>query len=1158
MNRFKWCSILLLLSVLVWGGVATSATLTVPVPYATIQAAVDEAAPTDIILVSAGTYEEQIEITKTLTLDGGGGGGAVIIKSPVTLTKYFQPGSLKNYPVVYVHDCDGVTVKNLTVDGAGRGSTNYRFQGIGFWNAGGTVDHCVVKDIKDTPFGGAQHGVAIYSYSSGTTAYALNVWDCDVYGFQKNAMALNAGDTNPFTVDVRRNIVTGAGATTVTAQNGIQVWTALGTGTVADNVISGIAYDNTSNPTKYVASSILNYYADIDITGNTITGGHMGIYLYDAQGEVSGNDLEIVKVGVSASGILAADPPRAVPSPFDPAEGGGPSGAAGMSLASAATLNVDVSENNVVFSGTDNSGTYGIEFYAGYYSADELAVTANGNTVTGFDFGFEFWQCESGCYAGTFGSLAAHDNSIFGNTTYGMEANVAVDATDNWWGDASGPYHSSNTSGTGNAVSETGDIDFDPYMEDEYEISVVPATALTNCSTPITYTYHIASAGVSGTPIRGYEVKFDVDNAKVTVTDPTPPGDIAELDYLSSVNGTQFYVSDNGGGTYTVSCAILGTTVGRTGEGDLFTVLLTPVAETVGTSAISMVNLKLRDVNNQQIDVTGVGGSIQIDCTLPTMQAIVEAQNQCYKIAPTFSVFTFRDGVALDLAEYKIGTGGTWTTIFSADPDTVWAAPGWALPGFAGLFDGSHTVYFHVKDDAGNWNGEGGLDPPHKLYSWSFVKDTEAPDAPTNFVALPGHNKVHLTWTNPTGDDSWEGVVIKRVAWGDYADYATTEPSYPGPGTGDLVVQTTAAAYDDGRPTRDIYYYAAFSVDCAGNYSAASSTARDRSTSYWLGDIDPDMTPGPPGDGLIGMGDLAPFSTVFGQVEGGGAWNEEGDFGPTDDWSRFGVPDPDNVVDFEDLMIFAMNYGNVLPSGTSGGLIALTGAVPLGEQVSFTLVPVSRENGKTTYAVVMENGSEILKGFSLKVAYGAGNSLEGVTASRDLTGKGSQHFFGVIERESGVVEICLAALGVNSPFEYTGEVARVVVREATEGSVALKTVDLRDINNGRDEVTLPGTGVETPYIPVTTALLQNHPNPFNPSTTIAFDVATAGEVRIEIYDVSGALVRTLVNGENGVGRHVATWDGRDGVGNQVHTGVYFYRMTAPGYTSQAKKMLLLK
>jgi len=77
------------------------------------------------------------------------------------------------------------------------------------------------------------------------------------------------------------------------------------------------------------------------------------------------------------------------------------------------------------------------------------------------------------------------------------------------------------------------------------------------------------------------------------------------------------------------------------------------------------------------------------------------------------------------------------------------------------------------------------------------------------------------------------------------------------------------------------------------------------------------------------------------------------------------------------------------------------------------------------------------------------------------------------------VEICVAALGVNKPFAYTGEVARIVVREETEGSVGLKTADLRDVNNGRDEVALPGGGGEAPYIPATTSLLQNHPNPFN-------------------------------------------------------------------------------
>jgi len=591
-----------------------------------------------------------------------------------------------------------------------------------------------------------------------------------------------------------------------------------------------------------------------------------------------------------------------------------------------------------------------------------------------------------------------------------------------------------------------------------------------------------------------------------------------------------------------VSCAILGPTTGKTGDGDLFTVTFTPVAG--GTSAISMVELKLRDVSNQPIEVTGTGGSVQVDCTPPTMDAIAETPGVCYNVAPTLSHIGFDDDVNLTQAQYKID-GGSWVSFFDVYDGASWdyTPSPWIVPDFVSLSEGSHTVYFRVKDDAGNWNAG--------TLSWSFVKDTVAPAAPTNFVALPGHNKVHLTWINPT-DPSLVGVEIRRVAWGDYADYAKTAPLYPeSHDEGTLATRTALAAYDDVVTPRDIYYYAAFSYDCAGNYSTSAST--DRSTSYWLGDIDPVVT----GDGNVDLVDLSNFAELFGTFQAGTEWNEEADFGPTDDYSRFGIPLPDDVVDFEDLMIFAMNYLTVSPSGTTGALVALTGAVPLGDQVSFSLVPISRENGKTTYAVVMENGSKILKGFSLKIACGAGNSLEGVAASRDLAGKASEHFFGVIERESGVVEVCVAALGVNSPFEYAGEVARVVVREATEGSVALKTVDLRDINNGRDEVTLPGGG-EAPYIPVTTALLQNHPNPFNPTTRITYDVATTGQVRIDVFDCSGRLVRTLVNVWKNGGQYMVEWDGRDANGAQVTTGVYFYRMTAPGYTPQAKKMVLLK
>jgi hypothetical protein len=433
------------------------------------------------------------------------------------------------------------------------------------------------------------------------------------------------------------------------------------------------------------------------------------------------------------------------------------------------------------------------------------------------------------------------------------------------------------------------------------------------------------------------------------------------------------------------------------------------------------------------------------------------------------------------------------------------------------------------------------------------------PAAPTDFVALPGYDRVHLSWTNPTGDASFEGVEIRRVGWTDYPQYGTpgpAEPAYPGDETkGDPVTQTGGEAYDDDPATpRDIYYYAAFSYDCAGNYSALTPTSRDRSTSYWLGD----MVPTAVGDGQVNLSDLASFSMTFGVVQDGSGWNAEADFGPTDDYSRFGIPEPDDVVDFEDLMIFAMNYLNVSPAGTSEGpLMAGSERVPLGEQVSFRLVAVERTDERVTYAVVMENGSEVLKGFSLGFDCGVGNELIELKASRHLTGKAGEHFFGTIERGSGEVEICVAALGVDKAFEYTGEVARVVVRETGGVGATLSKADLRDTRNRRDEVAL-GDGGETPNLPSVSGLMQNHPNPFNPTTTIAYDVATAGHVTVEVYDVSGRLVRRLVNTHKDAGRHEVSWDGRDMRGSSVHTGVYFYRMNAPGYQSPAKKMLLLK
>ena len=89
------------------------------------------------------------------------------------------------------------------------------------------------------------------------------------------------------------------------------------------------------------------------------------------------------------------------------------------------------------------------------------------------------------------------------------------------------------------------------------------------------------------------------------------------------------------------------------------------------------------------------------------------------------------------------------------------------------------------------------------------------------------------------------------------------------------------------------------------------------------------------------------------------------------------------------------------------------------------------------------------------------------------------------------------------------------------------------------------------------SLGQNFPNPFNPTTTLAFTVpADAGRVTLTVHNVSGQVVRTLVDGELAAGPHSLPWDGTDGSGHALASGVYFARLSAGGQARTAKMALL--
>jgi hypothetical protein len=82
------------------------------------------------------------------------------------------------------------------------------------------------------------------------------------------------------------------------------------------------------------------------------------------------------------------------------------------------------------------------------------------------------------------------------------------------------------------------------------------------------------------------------------------------------------------------------------------------------------------------------------------------------------------------------------------------------------------------------------------------------------------------------------------------------------------------------------------------------------------------------------------------------------------------------------------------------------------------------------------------------------------------------------------------------------------------------------------------------------------PNPFNPSTQIAFDLPQAGPVRLAVYDLRGARVRLLADGPFPAGRQLAVWDGRDDAGRGLASGVYFIRLDAGDRRAQQKALLL--
>ena len=300
--------------------------------YPTIQAAVDAAGPGGIILVTEGTYVEQVDINgKTNLTITAIDGADVTIRAPADVVQNSTSSSGRvNNAVVTVENSTNVVIANITVDGDGRANTvdgtNAQYIGVLYRNASGGLEDVHVTGIRDPYPGGLtaggepivsgiQRGVGVTvdndAPGMGDPLLSFFMEGGSISDFQKNATVFNRA-----ALTINGVTITGGGAQTINAQNGIQV--ANSTGTISNNIITDIGYAGT----QVVYSGMILAFGntDLDITGNTITGSNVdsldaktvGIYVLDfgpdnSGGSITGNTISFVDSAIDVSGDLGPE-----------------------------------------------------------------------------------------------------------------------------------------------------------------------------------------------------------------------------------------------------------------------------------------------------------------------------------------------------------------------------------------------------------------------------------------------------------------------------------------------------------------------------------------------------------------------------------------------------------------------------------------------------------------------------------------------------------------------------------------------------------------------------------------------------------------------------------------------------------------------------------
>ncbi|HEY9165549.1 MAG TPA: T9SS type A sorting domain-containing protein [Candidatus Kryptonia bacterium] len=275
--------------------------------------------------------------------------------------------------------------------------------------------------------------------------------------------------------------------------------------------------------------------------------------------------------------------------------------------------------------------------------------------------------------------------------------------------------------------------------------------------------------------------------------------------------------------------------------------------------------------------------------------------------------------------------------------------------------------------------------------------------------------------------------------------------------------------------------------------------------------------------------------------------------------------DSTGAYDFNDLppgyyRILALPLGGYAPS-----FYSLTGPTVRWKDATAIQVNGNSTSGANIYVMPLPDSAS---GFT---SIGGSVKISGSAASR---GSGSLATLGV----GGALVYATDANGNIAGYGVTDQTGSYTIAGLAPGSYNVFTdaVGYTSTGSSASSPSYDGNGnpapsttnftvtPETPtaveqnvVVPVNYSLEQNYPNPFNPTTQIAFSIPQTEHVTVTVFNILGQQMATLVDGNLGSGAHIITWNAKNENGELLPSGVYFYRLSTPGFTA-VKKMLLLK